>query len=67
MKTVIATWWVTLSVHCPCCNEYIDVKFDEKDEWWVAFDWPPKSSNKVDYKMDCPECGETFKINGTEY
>lgn len=67
MKTAIASWSVYLSVHCPHCDEYIDVKFDEQDEWWSVFDWPPHSSDKVDHEMDCQECGKTFKINGTEY
>ena len=67
MKTAIASWYVSMSVHCPHCDEYLDVEFDEVDEWWAVFDWPPSSSDKVEHEMECPECGESFKINATEY
>ena len=32
MKEAIATWYISMSVHCPECDEYIDVKFDEVRE-----------------------------------
>jgi endogenous inhibitor of DNA gyrase (YacG/DUF329 family) len=40
---------------CPACGECVDVL---EDDFWETL-----SSGKLEYYVDCPECGQSFYVS----
>lgn len=63
MKSTTANWHVELNVECPHCETFIDLmNYDEKE----AFDFC-STEKDVDVEFCCPQCGQLFLIESTEF
>ena len=59
----IASFTLSLDCDCPHCGNYVDV-IDLIDKEQLDDDF---NATNLEVDVTCPECGEDFIINETEY
>lgn len=59
MNKTDAYWDISLTTHCPKCDEYIDMLYDSD----LDIDPLEHETNRTtDMEVTCPSCGEEFLV-----